>query len=100
MKSKSPKTPAVETMRADGPAEIQSDQNDVQPELAGRPTYDGTLKSFVEHAWPTLEPVAPLQWNWHLDLICEYLTAVRDNKFRKASAKKKKASSSTSHPGP
>ena len=42
-----------------------------------------SLHQFIQHAWPILEPVQPLQWNWHLDLICEYLTLVRDNEFRK-----------------
>jgi predicted phage terminase large subunit-like protein len=41
-----------------------------------------TLKQFVELAWRTLEPVSDLQWNWHLDLICEYLTLVKDNEFK------------------
>ncbi len=41
-----------------------------------------TLKQFVHEAWNILEPVSTLQWNWHLDLICDYLTLVRDNKFK------------------
>src|SRR5581483_3297785 len=41
-----------------------------------------TLKNFVREAWSILEPVSTLQWNWHLDLICDYLTLVRDNKFK------------------
>jgi predicted phage terminase large subunit-like protein len=46
------------------------------------PPYSGTLHSFVQHAWYTLEPVSVLSWNWHLSLICDYLTLVRDGKFR------------------
>ena len=42
-----------------------------------------TLKEFVKQAWRILEPVSPLVWNWHLDLICEYLTLVRDENFKK-----------------
>jgi predicted phage terminase large subunit-like protein len=41
-----------------------------------------TLKDFVHKAWNVLEPVSTLVWNWHLDLICEYLTLIRDNKFK------------------
>ena len=41
------------------------------------------LRAFVEEAWSILEPVSPLVWNWHLDLICEYLTLIRDEKFKK-----------------
>src|SRR5258705_8359696 len=35
-----------------------------------------SLRSFVDFAWPILEPGNPLQPNWHIDLICEYLEAV------------------------
>ncbi|MGC2743860.1 MAG: phage terminase large subunit [Candidatus Angelobacter sp.] len=41
-----------------------------------------TLKQFVKRAWKILEPVSPLVWNWHLDLICEYLTLIRNEKFK------------------
>ncbi len=42
-----------------------------------------TLQTFVDEAWHLLEPVSTLVWNWHLDLICEYLTLIRDNNFKK-----------------
>jgi predicted phage terminase large subunit-like protein len=42
-----------------------------------------SLKQFVKRAWPILEPVSTLVWSWHLDLICEYLTLIRDEKFKK-----------------
>jgi len=41
-----------------------------------------TLFHFVEQAWKVLEPISKLEWNWHLDLICEYLTLVRDEQFK------------------
>src|SRR5882724_2153167 len=41
-----------------------------------------TLKVFVEQAWHLLEPVSPLVWNWHLSLICDYLTLIRDGQFK------------------
>ena len=44
---------------------------------------EGNLKDFVYAAWPILEPTTPLQWNWHLDLICEYLTAVKEGLCRR-----------------
>lgn len=37
---------------------------------------------FVKAAWKILEPVTPLSWNWHLDLICEYLTLIKEKKFK------------------
>src|SRR2546427_11440518 len=40
------------------------------------------LREFVHSAWPILEPVTKLGWNWHLDLICEYLTLIKDNRFK------------------
>jgi len=29
--------------------------------------------AFVREAWKVIEPGRPLQWNWHLDVICEHL---------------------------
>ena len=40
------------------------------------------LESFVKAAWHILEPVAELQWNWHLEMICEYLTLIQQNQFK------------------
>jgi predicted phage terminase large subunit-like protein len=50
-----------------------------QSEFASRKL---TLKAFVREAWKVLEPVSTLRWNWHLSLICDYLTLIRDKKFR------------------
>lgn len=41
------------------------------------------LRVFVKHFWSVLEPATPLQWNWHLDLLCEYLTLVAQGKCRR-----------------
>jgi len=41
-----------------------------------------SLKEFVEKAWGILEPVSTIVWSWHLDLICEYLTLIRDEEFK------------------
>ncbi len=35
-----------------------------------------SFAEFVRQAWPIVEPITTLQWNWHLDVICEYLEAV------------------------
>ena len=35
-----------------------------------------SLAEFVQQAWQIIEPTTPMQWNWHLDVICEYLEAV------------------------
>ena len=40
------------------------------------------LMEFVRGAWHILEPSTKLQENWHLDVICEYLTLIRDQQFR------------------
>jgi predicted phage terminase large subunit-like protein len=52
----------------------------VSPEKTEAPAL--SLKKFVEQAWGILEPVSTLVWSWHLDLICEYLTLIRDEKFK------------------
>ena len=41
------------------------------------------FKNFVHLAWPILEPATKLEWNWHLDLLCEYLTAVQCGNVRR-----------------
>lgn len=38
--------------------------------------YGTDLAAFVRAAWLVLEPSSPIMWNWHHDLVCEYLTAV------------------------
>jgi len=40
------------------------------------------LRAFVREAWPILEPVPEMSWNWHLDLVCEYLTLIKENRFK------------------
>ena len=42
-----------------------------------------SLKAFVHYTWPILEPTTTLQWNWHLDLLCDWLTAVKEGKCRR-----------------
>jgi predicted phage terminase large subunit-like protein len=42
-----------------------------------------SLETFVKEAWAILEPVNVLQWNWHLSLICEYLTLIKENNFKR-----------------
>jgi predicted phage terminase large subunit-like protein len=46
------------------------------------PVLPTTLKDFVREAWHLLEPVSPLVWNWHLDLICDYLTLIKEGNFK------------------
>lgn len=41
-----------------------------------------SLPAFVQAAWPILEPVTELQWNWHLDLICEYLALIKEGRLK------------------
>ena len=41
------------------------------------------LAAFVRFFWPVLEPATPLQWNWHLDLLCDNLTQVAEGKCRR-----------------
>jgi predicted phage terminase large subunit-like protein len=52
-------------------------------ELAHEQEQLSDLASFSRAAWKVLEPSTPLIWNWHLDLICEYLTLARDRVIRR-----------------
>lgn len=64
------------------PAEITQSFPRQDPEGSPAHNLHPTLREFVDAAWKLLEPVARLQWNWHLDLICEYLTLIRDQQFQ------------------
>lgn len=35
-----------------------------------------SLAAFVQQLWPVLEPGTPLEWAWHLDLLCRELELV------------------------
>ena len=41
------------------------------------------LAGFVKEVWPVLHPGRPLIWSWHYDLMCEYLTLVKQRKIRR-----------------
>ncbi len=41
------------------------------------------LSHFVQGAWDVLEPQTELFWNWHHDLICEYLTAAERGEIKR-----------------
>lgn len=43
--------------------------------LADYEMAESHFSHFVQGAWDVLEPQTDLLWNWHHDLICEYLTA-------------------------
>ncbi len=42
-----------------------------------------SLRTFVEQAWPMVEPATKFIPNWHIDAICEHLQAVTDGKIKK-----------------
>lgn len=42
-----------------------------------------SLSSFVRSAWHTIEPATVYCHNWHIDLICEYLTAVHQGQIKR-----------------
>jgi predicted phage terminase large subunit-like protein len=48
-----------------------------------RLTLERDLGGFVRAAWPILEPATPFSENWHIDLLAEYLTAVRRREIRR-----------------
>jgi len=40
------------------------------------------LAAFVKRAWPLVEPVDPLIWNWHHDAMCEHTEAVLQGELK------------------
>jgi hypothetical protein len=47
-----------------------------------RTELEDSLISFVEVAWPSLDP-SPYQPSWAIDALCEHLQAVADGQIRK-----------------
>jgi predicted phage terminase large subunit-like protein len=50
----------------------------VNAELARR-----SLAEFVQQAWPIVEPSTDLIWNWHIDVVCERVQALMENRLGK-----------------
>jgi predicted phage terminase large subunit-like protein len=48
------------------------------PDADGQLALDcaSKLSTFVEHAWPIVEPATPFVHGWHIDVVCEHLEAV------------------------
>ncbi len=42
-----------------------------------------SLRDYIPMAWPLIEPGVPLQMNWHIEVICEYLEAVTRGEIRR-----------------
>ena len=40
-----------------------------------------SLAAFVRQAWPIIEPSTALVWNWHIDVICEHVQALVENRL-------------------
>lgn len=53
----------------------------LRSQLADRWATD--FAAFVKKAWRVIHPTRPLVWSWHYDLLCEYLTAVKQRKVRR-----------------
>lgn len=51
--------------------------------MTERLKLEADLSLFARAAWPVLEPGVALEWSWHYDLICEYLTLVFERKIRR-----------------
>lgn len=77
LRDQNPPAPLV----VSAPAPAESSDSPTAAEGTNQPCRL-TLRQFVEQAWHVLEPVTPIQWNWHLDLICDYLTLIKEETFK------------------
>ncbi len=50
---------------------------------ARRELYQRSLIEFAKEFWHVNEPGRPLEWNWHLDAVCEHLEAVSRGEIRR-----------------
>lgn len=48
-----------------------------------RERAERSLSEFIQQSWPIIEPGTTYIPNWHIDLICEYLHAVRDGEIKR-----------------
>lgn len=51
---------------------------ELETELARR-----SLSEFARQAWHVVEPTTPLEWNWHLDAICDHVQALLEGRIPK-----------------
>ena len=42
-----------------------------------------SLAEFVKKGWHVLEPTTPLQWNWHLEAMCDHVQALFEGRIAK-----------------
>lgn len=54
------------------------------------------LATFVQLAWPELNPGTPMVWSWHLDAICQHLEAVTNGQIKRLAINVPPGSSKTS----
>ena len=64
---------------------INSSQFDPGTLLKGirRERAERSLSEFIQQSWPIIEPGTTYIPNWHIDLICEYLHAVKDGEIKR-----------------
>ena len=76
--------PQGKPLLLDAPPQVEAADSSTSPPPAEKSNdvYQPDLRTFVEDAWQILEPVSKLQWNWHLDLICDYLTLIKQGDFK------------------
>ena len=68
--------------------ELSNEIAPAQVSVVASPAPQVSLKKFVADAWKILEPVTTLSWNWHHDLISEYLTLIAKGEFQKSCPEK------------
>lgn len=64
------------------PDQIQALRQQVS-ERALKASQEENLADFIKGGWHILEPSNPLQWNWHLSLICAYLEKVSSREIKR-----------------
>ena len=56
------------------PADEEAIEQEIRETI--REACEVDLATFTKEAWPTAVPGDPLQWNWHMDAVCDHLQAV------------------------
>lgn len=88
-KPKSYNEPLYDSGEAPLDLEGAVDPEDFDAEITALERYEGTvaleqnLYSFIQHAWPVLEPHAPFTEAWHIEAICDHLMAVSRGEIKR-----------------
>jgi predicted phage terminase large subunit-like protein len=79
--------PSIETLLAEMATDIElacgvAPANETESKRLARYQCETSLLTFVEQAWPTVEPARQFKNNWHIGAVCEHLQALKARQIK------------------